>query len=156
MSHTQLKSAVNASARTHRVKIRSCADVASGGKLPLMAPIARLTAVVLDCPDPHKLAAFYGELTGWQVEYGEPEWVTLNTGTGLRVCFQESAEHVPPAWPDPTGPQQVHLDLSVEDLDAAEERVLALGAVKPDYQPGETWRVYADPAGHPFCLYEEG
>jgi hypothetical protein len=47
------------------------------------------------------------------------------------------------------------LDLSVEDLDAAEERVLALGAVKPDFQPGETWRVFADPAGHPFCLYEE-
>ena len=59
-----------------------------------MAPIARLTAVVLDCPDPHKLAAFYGELTGWRVEYDEPEWVTLNTGTGLRVCFQESAEYV--------------------------------------------------------------
>jgi predicted enzyme related to lactoylglutathione lyase len=121
-----------------------------------MPPIARLTAVVLDCPDPHQLAIFYGELTGWQVEYEEPEWVTLNTGNGLRLCFQESADHVPPAWPDPTGPQQVHLDLSVEDLDEAEERVLALGAVKPDHQPGETWRVYADPAGHPFCLYEEG
>ena len=125
------------------------------GKLPIMAPIARLTAVVLDCPDPHKLAAFYGELTGWQVEYDEPEWVTLNTGTGLRVCFQENPEYVPPGWPDPTGPQQVHLDFTVEDLDAAEDRVLALGAVKPDYQPGETWRVYADPVGHPFCLHEE-
>ena len=65
------------------------------------------------------------------------------------------ADHVPPVWPDPTGPQQAHLDLAVEDLDEAEERVLALGAVKPDFQPGETWRVYADPAGHPFCLYEE-
>jgi predicted enzyme related to lactoylglutathione lyase len=120
-----------------------------------MDPVARLTAVVLDCPDPHKLAVFYGELTGWRVEYDEPEWVTLNTGTGLRVCFQESPDHVPPVWPDPTGPQQVHLDLAVEDLDAAEQRVLALGAVKPDFQPGETWRVFADPAGHPFCLYEE-
>ena len=125
------------------------------GKLPLMAPVARLTAVVLDCADPHKLAEFYGELTGWRVEYGEPEWVTLNTGTGLRICFQESPDHVPPVWPDPTGPQQAHLDFAVEDLDEAEERVLALGAVKPDFQPGETWRVYADPAGHPFCLYEE-
>jgi predicted enzyme related to lactoylglutathione lyase len=125
------------------------------GKLPLMAPVARLTAVVLDCPDPHKLAEFYGEITGWRVEYDEPEWVTLNTGTGLRICFQESPDHVPPVWPDPTGPQQAHLDFAVEDLDEAEERVLALGAVKPDFQPGETWRVYADPAGHPFCLYEE-
>src|SRR4029077_8305985 len=53
-----------------------------------MALVARLTAGVLDCPDPHALAAFYGELTGWQVEYDEPEWVTLKTGMGLRVCFQ--------------------------------------------------------------------
>jgi predicted enzyme related to lactoylglutathione lyase len=120
-----------------------------------MAPVARLTAVVLDCPDPHALAAFYGELTGWQVEYDEPEWVTLKTGIGLRVCFQETAEYVPPAWPDPTGPQQVHLDLEVEDLDEAEARILALGGYKPAFQPGETWRVYADPAGHPFCLYQE-
>jgi len=120
-----------------------------------MAPVARLTAVVLDCPDPHALAAFYGELTGWQVEYDEAEWVTLKTGTGLRVCFQENSEHVPPAWPDSTAPQQLHLDLEVEDLDEAEQLVLRLGGIKPDYQPGETWRVYADPAGHPFCLYEE-
>ena len=49
-----------------------------------------------------------------------------------------------------------YLDFSVPDLDEAETRVIALGAVKPDHQPGETWRVYADPAGHPFCLYEEG
>jgi predicted enzyme related to lactoylglutathione lyase len=121
----------------------------------MVPPLARLTAVVLDCPDPHKLATFYGEFTGWQVEYDEPEWVTLHSGIGLRICFQYSADHVPPAWPDPTGPQQVHLDFAVEDLDEAEARVLALGAVRPDHQPGENWRVYADPAGHPFCLYEE-
>ena len=124
-------------------------------KLLTMAPLARLTAVVLDCPDPHKLALFYGEITGWQVEYDEREWATLNSGTGVRVCFQENLEYVPPAWPNPTAPQQAHLDFSVEDLDAAEALILALGAVKPDFQPGETWRVYADPAGHPFCLYEE-
>lgn len=118
--------------------------------------IARLTAVVLDCPDPHKLAAFYGAITGWVVEYDdEPEWVTLRAGNGMRICFQESADHLPPVWPDPTAPQQVHLDFAVSDLDEAEERVLALGAMKPDFQPGETWRVYVDPAGHPFCFTEE-
>jgi len=121
-----------------------------------MAPFARLNAVVLDCPDPRKLAAFYGELTGWQVEYDEPEWVTLYTGAGLRICFQEAPDYYPPRWPDPTGPQQIHLDLAVEDLDEAEERVLQLGAVRSEHQPGETWRVFVDPAGHPFCLYEEG
>ena len=78
-----------------------------------MAPFARLNAVVLDCPDPRKLAAFYGELTGWQVEYDEPEWVTLYTGAGLRICFQEAPDYQPPRWPDPTGPQQIHLDLAV-------------------------------------------
>jgi hypothetical protein len=118
-------------------------------------PVARLTSVVLDCPDPIRLAAFYGQLTGWSVEYEEPEWVTLNTGTSLRVCFQENLDHVPPAWPDPGGPQQAHLDFEVEDLDAAEELVLSLGGTKSDHQPGEVYRVYADPAGHPFCLYEE-
>jgi len=120
-----------------------------------MAPFARLTAVVLDCRDPRKLAAFYGELTGWQVEYDEPEWVTLRSDSGVRLCFQESAEHTPPTWPDADKPQQSHLDFAVEDLDRAEERVLALGASRFEHQPGESWRIYADPAGHPFCLYEE-
>jgi hypothetical protein len=124
-------------------------------KLSCMPLSARLTAVVLDCPDPRKLATFYAGVTGWSVEYDEPEWVTLNTGASLRVCFQENPDFVPPAWPDPTGPQQVHLDFSVEDLDDAERQVMELGAIKPDYQPGETWRVFFDPAGHPFCLYEE-
>src|SRR3954454_10357863 len=106
------------------VRNGSCAPPHHPGKLSPMAPVARLTAVVLDCPDPHALAAFYGELTGWQVEYDEAEWVTLKTGAGLRVCFQENSEHVPPAWPDSTAPQQLHLDLEVEDLDEAEQLVL--------------------------------
>jgi catechol-2,3-dioxygenase len=120
-----------------------------------MAPFVRLNAVVLDCHDPRKLAGFYGELTGWPVEYDEPEWVTLTSGSGLRLCFQESPDHQRPTWPEPGVDQQVHLDFTVEDLDEAEEWVLSLGASRPDYQPGETWRVFIDPAGHPFCLYEE-
>ena len=121
-----------------------------------MALFARLNAVVLDCPDPRKLAAFYGELTGWPVEYDEPEWVTLASGGGMRLCFQEAPGHQGPRWPDPATPQQVHLDFFVEDLDEAEERVLALGGTRAPHQPGDSWRVFADPAGHPFCLYEEG
>ena len=69
--------------------------------------------------------------------------------------FWSRADWMVSAWPDSTAPQQLHLDLEVEDLDEAEQLVLRLGGIKPDYQPGETWRVYADPAGHPFCLYEE-
>jgi predicted enzyme related to lactoylglutathione lyase len=121
-----------------------------------MASIARLNAVVLDCPDPRKLAHFYGELTGWRVEYDEPEWVTLTGDSGPRLCFQEAHEYTPPRWPDPAHPQQVHLDFAVEDLDAAQHHVLELGGQVLDPQAGDSWRIFADPAGHPFCLYEEG
>jgi hypothetical protein len=61
------------------------------------------------------------------------------------------AEYTAPAWPDPARPQQVHLDITVDDINQAEQGVLALGASSLHYQ-GENWRVYADPAGKPFCL----
>ena len=57
-----------------------------------------------------------------------------------------------PQWPGQEHPQQEHLDLWVDDLDAAEVQVLALGATKHAVQPGQSFRVYLDPAGHPFCL----
>ena len=57
-----------------------------------------------------------------------------------------------PAWPNPDGTKQFHLDLAVADLDAAERQLLELGATKPADQPGETWTVLLDPDGHPFCL----
>ena len=58
----------------------------------------------------------------------------------------------PPVWPGQTIPQQMHLDMVVEDLDKGEEVALSLGATKADHQPGDTFRVFLDPAGHPFCL----
>ena len=59
-----------------------------------------------------------------------------------------------PTWPDPEQGQQFHIDVTVDDLDAAEPQVLALGARKADVQYGEAegWRTFLDPAGHPFCL----
>jgi hypothetical protein len=57
-----------------------------------------------------------------------------------------------PQWPEGAIPQQLHLDFDVADLDAAEAAVLALGARKADFQPGQTFRVFLDPVGHPFCL----
>jgi hypothetical protein len=68
-----------------------------------------------------------------------------DTSSGL--AFQRAPGHRPPTWPDPAVPQQFHLDIMVEDVAAAGQRVLALGAAK---LVGED--VYADPAGHPFCL----
>lgn len=119
-----------------------------------MAGIAKLTDVVLDCPDPRVLADFYTELTGWkEVEAGD-DWITLDGGGAVHLAFQRAADFQAPTWPEPGRPQQFHLDLDVEraELDGAEARVLALGGGKPSAQPGGNWRVYTDPAGHPFCL----
>ncbi|AXG54548.1 hypothetical protein SLCG_3393 [Streptomyces lincolnensis] len=114
--------------------------------------LAKLGAVVLDCPDPRALAGFYADVLGGTVE-GEGEWVDLKLPDGGSLAFQAAAGFVPPRWPAADHSQQFHLDLTVEDLDAAEKEVLALGA-KP-LEAGDhsrTFRVYADPAGHPFCL----
>jgi catechol 2,3-dioxygenase-like lactoylglutathione lyase family enzyme len=112
------------------------------------AMIGRLHHVVLDCRDPAALAAFYAALLGQPVTYSSDDFVVVaanDTSSGL--AFQLAPDHQPPTWPDPAVPQQLHLDVMVEDVAAAGPRVLALGAVKLD---GE--EVYADPAGHPFCL----
>jgi catechol 2,3-dioxygenase-like lactoylglutathione lyase family enzyme len=108
----------------------------------------RLHHVVLDCPDPLGLAGFYSRLLGQPVTYQSPGWVVVaanDESSGL--AFQLAPDHRPPTWPDPAVPQQFHLDIMVEDVAAAGPRALALGAQKLD---GES--VYADPAGHPFCL----
>ncbi|HEY6312223.1 MAG TPA: VOC family protein [Streptosporangiaceae bacterium] len=110
--------------------------------------IGRLHHVILDCRDPLALAVFYAALLGQPVTYSSEDFVVVaadDTSSGL--AFQLAPDHQPPTWPDPAVPQQVHLDVMVEDVAAAGPRVLALGAVKLD---GED--VYADPAGHPFCL----
>jgi hypothetical protein len=67
------------------------------------------------------------------------------------VLFQQVSDYNPPRWPDPTRPQQAHLDITVGDLDAGAARVLELGALRLD-GGGAGFRVFADPAGHPFCL----
>jgi hypothetical protein len=108
-------------------------------------------AVAIDCPDAGRLAAFYAEITGGKVTYQDPQWATVK-GPGGRIDFQTAPGHQPPTWPDKTSSMQMHLDLDVDDLDAAEARVLAAGATKYDFQPGHHFRVFADPAGHPFCL----
>jgi catechol-2,3-dioxygenase len=118
--------------------------------------IGTLGAVVLDCPDPKSLAAFYAELVGGTVDAEDDSWVDLNRDGGQRLSFQLAPDHRAPAWPDPQRPQQFHLDIAVEraTFDAAEKRVLDLGAtlLEGDQDGDRNWRVYADPAGHPFCL----
>ncbi|MFW5420763.1 VOC family protein [Nocardiopsis sp. CNT-189] len=114
--------------------------------------IGRLSSVVFDCPDPQALAGFYAEVLGVPVTADEGDWVDIGDVRTGRISFQRAPDHVPPDWPDPGRPQQVHLDIRVdEDVDEAERRLLELGAVRLAAPEGR-FRVYADPAGHPFCL----
>jgi len=114
--------------------------------------IARYPVTVLDCPDPKALAEFYGALLDWKVEPGGDGWWMIRADYGDAIGFQKVENLTPPQWPGQDVPQQMHIDLDVDDLDAAEAATLALGATKHDHQPGTTFRVFLDPAGHPFCL----
>lgn len=127
------------------------------------API--LDLIILDCPDAAALAQFYSLLLDWPVENGaDAEWSTLvPPGGGVSperpdgrptLAFQRIADWVPPTWPGGAHPQQFHLDFAVGDLDAAEPGVLELGARRHAHQPSTDggFRVFLDPAGHPFCL----
>ncbi len=113
--------------------------------------IARYPSTVLDCPDPAALATFYGTMLDWKIETSS-DWADIRADYGQCISFQQVADHRPPVWPSADRPQQFHLDVMVDDLDEGEAAVLALGATKPDHQPGTTFRVFLDPAGHPFCL----
>lgn len=114
--------------------------------------IAKLGAVVLDCPDPVALGRFYAELLGGEIEDDGDGWVDLSGGAAP-LAFQAAPGYTPPKWPSAEHSQQFHLDVTVDDLDAAEARVLALGATALDAADhARSFRVYADPAGHPFCL----
>lgn len=120
-----------------------------------MTGIARFGLVALDTKDPVGLANFYATVTGWEIEpYEIADWVQLRADGGVTIACQLAPEHVPPQWPDPQHPQQVHLDFAVEDLDRGEAAVLAAGATKASTQPDKSWRVFLDPAGHPFCLVQ--
>lgn len=114
--------------------------------------IGRMHHLVIDCRDPQSLAEFYSELLGLPVTYSSADWVVIaQNDTTSGIAFQLAPDHQSPRWPDPHHPQQCHLDVMVDDVEAAEPLVLLLGArrlagAKPDSH------VFADPAGHPFCL----
>lgn len=114
--------------------------------------IARFPGLVLDCPDPKPVATFYGELLDWKVDLRD-DWADVRSPDGRQcLSFQPVADYRAPEWPGQTVPQQMHLDVMVDDLDTAEAAVLELGATKHEHQPGTTFLVFLDPAGHPFCL----
>lgn len=113
--------------------------------------IGKLASVVLDCPEPRALAGFYCELLGMKVAADDGDFVDIGDGV-TTLSFQRAPDHQPPRWPDPAYPQQFHIDVQISgDIEQAEQAVLALGATKLNDE-ASTFRVYADPAGHPFCL----
>ncbi|MEA4944783.1 MAG: VOC family protein [Propionicimonas sp.] len=111
----------------------------------------KMAMFTIDCADPKALGAFYRDLLGWQVTYDSDDAVMLSNGEGAALGFGRIENYQPPQWPDP-GAKQFHLDLDTADIPAAEARAVELGATVPEFQPGQTWRVLLDPAGHPFCL----
>jgi len=113
--------------------------------------IARFPSIVIDCPDPGALATFYGAMLDWKVEI-RSDWADVRADYGQCLSFQQVEGYTPPRWPAQEVPQQMHLDVIVDDLDAAEAAVLDLGTTKHEHQPGTSFRVFLDPAGHPFCL----
>jgi hypothetical protein len=124
--------------------------------------IGTLGAVVLDCPDPEALAAFYAGLLGGTTST-DPEdengWIDLKGPLGeTALSFQRAPELRETRWPDPERPQQFHLDIKVTDLDAAQKAAEELGAVllEGDHDGTRSWRVLRDPAGHPFCFVRPG
>ena len=122
-----------------------------------MSAIAKLTVFALDCPDPHGLAEFYGAITGWGLDLDHGDWIQLRSDGGATLAFQLAPDHQPPVWPSTEHPQQAHLDFDVDDLDVGEAAVIALGARKTEVQPEpDAFRVFLDPAGHPFCLVLAG
>lgn len=131
-------------------------------------PTPKLDLVILDCPDAHTLGAFYARVLGWEVEESSNhDFTTLippgggvspkNPDGRTTLAFQRIDDWVAPTWPGGRHPQQIHLDLSVPDIAAAEPAVLAAGARTHEHQPSTDggFRVYLDPAGHPFCLIRD-
>ena len=120
--------------------------------------LPRLHLVALDCPKPYELASFYSALTGIAVETRSgfaPEdmpGIDLVHDSLPALSFQRVENFVAPTWPADAMPKQMHLDFEVDDLDEGEQHVLSIGARKTEYQPGNTYRVFLDPVGHPFCL----
>lgn len=115
------------------------------------APVATLKMVTLDCGDPEASATFWSALLGWAVVHAEKDYAMLQ-GPSSALGFGRVENYQRPSWPNTQGSKQFHFDLAVDDLDAAAKAAVQLGATVPDEQPGETWRVLLDPAGHPFCL----
>jgi predicted enzyme related to lactoylglutathione lyase len=124
---------------------------AATGEDGAMAALANLTTVIIDSADPGKLGEFYRTMTGWDTTYSDDDFVYLGNDGPVQLGFQRVDGYRSAGWPDPA--KHFHLDFKVSDVDTAVTQLLAAGATRPDFQPGEgKWVVLADPEGHAFCV----
>jgi hypothetical protein len=115
--------------------------------------VGTLWSVTFDCDDAGKLAAFWADVLGGKIAHTSDNFVGVELPNGLWIGAYRIDGYRRPSWPDGEPPKQFHLDLSVEDLDAAEAAAVEAGAAKAEHQPEpDRWRVLLDPAGHPFCI----
>ncbi|WP_072806171.1 VOC family protein [Rhodococcoides yunnanense] len=116
-------------------------------------PEIRYLAVTFDCPDPAALAHFYSEALDIPVTVSTDGFVLLAREGAPGIGFYRVDDYTPPTWPSSSVQKQAHLDLGVDDLDAGQARLVALGAAVADVQPlPQRRRILFDPAGHPFCI----
>jgi hypothetical protein len=114
--------------------------------------VARLAMTTFDCADPRPLVEFWAGLLDGTILAATDDIAVVKTDTVLIGAVRVPG-YTPPTWPDGPTPKHMHLDLAVRDLAEAEAVALRLGAEKADHQPQpDQWRIYLDPAGHPFCL----
>jgi hypothetical protein len=110
--------------------------------------------IVFDAADLDAVSSFWAGLLGGTVQ-ADDDWHTIIADGQPRMAVQLAPDHVPPEWPGGS-PQQIHLDLFVDDLAGAHEKAIKLGArllqAATDPSAAHGFQVYADPAGHPFCL----
>jgi len=115
-----------------------------------MSALASISTIIFDCADPAALAEFYRKATGWEISSADDEFMYLHNGGPIQLAFQRVPDFRAPAWPD--AGKQAHLDLKVADVERAVAALVAAGAGRPEFQPGDGWVVLTDPAGHPFCV----
>jgi len=119
--------------------------------------VGTLWSVTLDCADPEPLAEFWRAALDGTIAYRSEKFIGVEVPGGPWVGAYAIPGYEAPHWPEGEVAKQFHLDLSVPDLEDAERTLLELGARKSGHQPEpERWRVFLDPAGHPFCITSMG
>lgn len=116
--------------------------------------IGKWHGAVIDCSDPKRLSAFYAELLGFTIVQSEDDWCVIGDAEDRPgIAFQRVANYVAPVWPTGEVPTQMHIDIRIEDFDAAVAEIESLGGKLLSNSSTIFW-VCQDPEGHPFCIFK--